>query len=377
MGLKIYLLGQFKLDADDQPVELPSRPAQSLLSYLALNAGVTQRREKLAALLWPESSETNARRNLRQALWRIRKSLESGSLSGEDFLQISDISVTFNAEADYWLDAQILLETTETQSREQLIKGLRLYQGELLPGFYDEWVILQRDRLENAYQQKMNLLLDLLIQSEQWDEVLEWGEEWIRLGYAPEAAYRALIQAHAGSGDLGMVNATYQRCAESVNRELDLDPSVETQQLYESILRGRMEESGSPPVYSPVPPKKRPAFLDLKDEQPVEKPVFVAREGELAQLDAQLDLVLNSQGRVIFVTGEAGSGKTALVDEFTPPRSEYSPQSGGRQRILQCANRHRRPLPAFPSGLRDADRRRGSALGGRCTHQPSCSTIMA
>jgi DNA-binding SARP family transcriptional activator len=83
MSLEIYLLGQFKLQINDLPIELPSRPAQSLLAYLALNAGVTQRREKLACLLWPEASESNARGYLRQALWRIRKTLESGELEGE------------------------------------------------------------------------------------------------------------------------------------------------------------------------------------------------------------------------------------------------------------------------------------------------------
>lgn len=317
MGLRIYLLGQFKLEGDNQQIELRSRPAQSLLAYLALNAGVTQRREKLSALLWPEATETNARSYLRQALWRIRKSLDSASLAGEGYLKVDDICVAFDNQADFWLDTAVLLATAESQSKEDLIKSVRLYRGELLPGFYDEWVIRQRDRLENAYHQKMNMLLEQMIQAEQWDDALKWGEEWIRLGYAPEAAFRALMQAHAGLGDLGMVNATYQRCAESLNLELDLDPSAETQQLYESILRGRMEQPGSPPVHSPVPPIKKPAFLDSNDEQPVEKPVFVAREGELAQLDAQLDLVLNGQGRVIFVTGEAGSGKTALVDEFT------------------------------------------------------------
>jgi len=236
MGLKIYLLGQFKLQAEDRLIELPSRPAQSLLAFLALNAGVTQRREKLASLLWPEASETNARSYLRQALWRIRKSLESTALSGEDYLQISDISVTFDDQADFWLDTAVLLATAESQSQEELIKTVRLYHGELLPGFYDEWVVLERDRLENAYHQKMNLLLERLIQSEHWDEVLEWGEGWIRRGYSPEPAFRALMQAYAGLGDLGMVNATYQRCVESLNRELDLDPSAETQQLYEHIL---------------------------------------------------------------------------------------------------------------------------------------------
>ena len=138
MGLRIYLLGQFKLEGDNQQIELRSRPAQSLLAYLALNAGVTQRREKLSALLWPEATETNARSYLRQALWRIRKSLDSASLAGEGYLKVDDICVAFDNQADFWLDTAVLLATAESQSKEDLIKSVRLYRGELLPGFYDE-----------------------------------------------------------------------------------------------------------------------------------------------------------------------------------------------------------------------------------------------
>jgi DNA-binding SARP family transcriptional activator len=110
MTLKIFLLGQFKLQANELLFELPSRPAQSLLAYLALNAGVTQRREKLAYLFWPEASETNARSYLRQALWRIRKSLESGSLAWENYLKLSDIDIYFDETAEYWLDADFILK---------------------------------------------------------------------------------------------------------------------------------------------------------------------------------------------------------------------------------------------------------------------------
>ncbi|NIS79918.1 MAG: hypothetical protein GTO14_06875 [Anaerolineales bacterium] len=81
MTLKIFLLGQFKLQNNDLVLELPSRPAQSLLAYLVLNTGISHRREKLAGMLWPDSTESNARGYLRQALWRIRKTLESGSLT--------------------------------------------------------------------------------------------------------------------------------------------------------------------------------------------------------------------------------------------------------------------------------------------------------
>ena len=198
-----------------------------------------------------------------------------------------------------------------------MVETVRLYQGELLPGFYDEWVILERDRLENAYHQKMNLLLDRLIQTEQWDEVLEWGEQWIRLGYAPEAAYRALMRAHANTGDPGMATSTFHRCVESLNRELNLEPSIETQQLYERIREGELEQVSTPTTRVRTPEVRKPAFLDEDTNQPLERPLFVAREHELARLEEQLDLALKGQGGVIFITGEAGSGKTALIHEFT------------------------------------------------------------
>ena len=141
MIFNIHLLGQFNLQANNHPLELPSRPAQSLLAYLVLNAGVTHRREKLASLLWPESSETNARSYLRQALWRIRKSLGSASLTWQDYLQINDISVTFNSQSAYWLDAELIVMPTGSQSVEEMIEIVSFYQGELLPGFYEEWIV--------------------------------------------------------------------------------------------------------------------------------------------------------------------------------------------------------------------------------------------
>ena len=100
--LKVKLLGKFEIGLDGRPLEIPSRPAQSLLAYLMLNRGAAHRREKLAGLLWPDSSESNARNNLRQALWRIRKMI------GDGYLVADKVSVSFSAEKDYWLDAQIL-----------------------------------------------------------------------------------------------------------------------------------------------------------------------------------------------------------------------------------------------------------------------------
>jgi DNA-binding SARP family transcriptional activator len=310
------LLGQFDVHADSLPVKLSSRPAQSLLAYLALNAGVTQRREKLAGLLWPEATESNARSYLRQALWRIRKSFEAGSVSWEDYFRISDISVVMDAQAEFWLDAERLQEPLEKQSTEDLIQIVKLYRGELLPGFYDEWVLVERDRLQSTFHRKMNRLIVQLTEANRWSELIHWAEEWIRLGYSPEPAYRALMRGYAGLGDPGMVSTIYQRCVESLSRELGLDPSPETRELYEQILKGEWEVSSVSAARSDVAPAQ-PPFLDGDEPLEVEQQVFVARSRELGELDSFLNLTLNGRGRVVFVTGETGSGKTALLQEFS------------------------------------------------------------
>lgn len=316
MSLKIYLLGQFNLQANHHSLELPSRPAQSLLAYLALNAGVTIRREKLASLLWPEAAEPNARKYLRQTLWRIHKTLADASLAWEDYLQISDIEVTFNQYANYWLDADLLLTQEIGRQVEDLIEVVNFYQGELLPGFYDQWVILERERLQAAYHHKMSQLLEGLLQVGQWHDALHWAEQWILLGYSPEPAFRALMIAHAGLGDQGMVSAAYQRCVVALNRDLGLDPSPDTRKLFEQIVSGAPlptilgipePETITIPEQNPAPGPAPYKGLDIFDTQDAD--LFFGRE----KLTAQLAGRLQEGEQLLFVVGASGSGKSSLV----------------------------------------------------------------
>ena len=99
--IEIRLLGQFSVRWDGAAVEMASRPAQSLFAYLLLNAEVAHRRERLAGLLWPDSSEENARRNLRQALWQVRRALDAQSKA---ILLVDDLTLAVNDQTTYWLD---------------------------------------------------------------------------------------------------------------------------------------------------------------------------------------------------------------------------------------------------------------------------------
>ena len=150
--LEVKLLGKFEVSGDGKPITISSRPAQSLFAYLILSAGTSHRREKLAGLLWPDSLEGTARDNLRHALWRLRKSLPSSQQPKEEYLITDDLSITFNASAEYWLDATAFEKLSENASAEELISVLSSYQGELLPGFYDEWVMLEREHLYSIFE---------------------------------------------------------------------------------------------------------------------------------------------------------------------------------------------------------------------------------
>ena len=136
--LEVRLLGQFVVLLDGASIQINSRPAQSLLAYLLINAGKSFRREKLAGLLWPDTSDANSRNNLRQAIWRIRKSLEKDSPSSQPYFLVDDLTIGFNSESDYSLDVN-KLETKVAKSvpLQKLIDIVSLYDGELLPGFYE------------------------------------------------------------------------------------------------------------------------------------------------------------------------------------------------------------------------------------------------
>jgi DNA-binding SARP family transcriptional activator len=230
--LEIRLLGDFDVRIDGEPVDIPSRPAQSLLAYLVLNAEARHRREKLAGMLWPDSAESNARSNLRHALWRLRKVI------GNRHFDSDKVSISFIPQGECAVDAASLEDEHDEKSAEGLIRCVGEYGGELLPGFYENWVVLERERLRASFEQKIQRLLDLLINSGSWMDALEWAERWIALGHVPETAFRAMMIAYGGMGDLAGVAASYQRCQEALRSELGVEPSEQTRSTYDWLSKG-------------------------------------------------------------------------------------------------------------------------------------------
>jgi predicted ATPase/DNA-binding SARP family transcriptional activator len=303
--LEVRLLGKFEVRRDGKSIALPSRPTQSLFAYLILNAGTAYRREKLAGMLWPDSLEETARDNLRHALWRVRKALESASLTR--FLHADDLTIKFEASSDYWLDAAALEKVSGNESADELITVLAEYEGELLPGFYDEWVLLEREHLNSVFEHHMARLMSLLQMENRWLDILDWAERWIQLGQKPEPAYRALMSAHAAKGDMSKVAATYERCVKSLS-EYGIKPSEQTRLIYENIKSGKERPAKEPPASSTTGALKPKAVA--RTNLPIPLTSFVGREKQVKEI-----VRLVGKNRLLTLTGAGGVGKTRLAIE--------------------------------------------------------------
>jgi WD40 repeat protein/DNA-binding SARP family transcriptional activator len=362
--LVIRVLGQFGVELDGCSVELSSRPAQSLLAYLALHAGVPHRRERLAGLFWIESSEANARNNLRQALWRIRKAIDTRHPS-RTFIRADDLIVTFDSTADYWLDAAALVrQITPDAPLERLIETLGLYRAELLPGFYEDWVDLERERLQAVFDGGMQILLARLLDAGRWTEAIDQAERWIAQGRIPEPAYRVLMVANWGKGDIAAVAAAFQRCATALQRELALKPSDQTQALYTQLtstpasalvaasILARLDVADTAyglriqaALIDKTPITELCPYKGLRTFDTSDAALFVGREQLTADLAARLLVADAQHGRFLAVIGASGSGKSSLLRAGLIPAlcadsapAEYAQSSiaGGYATALLC-----------------------------------------
>ena len=325
--LSLSLLGSFKVTLDGQPItDFKSIKVRALLAYLAVEADRPHRREVLAGLLWPDWPNRDALSNLRYALSNLRRVIGDRD-AVPPFLLITRDTLQFNTASDYWLDVTAFTEMAEADSAhpsatEQLQQAVALYQGSFLEGFsvgdspaFEEWALLARERLARQVSSALHYLASAFEQRGEYEQAQSFAWRQIELEPYDEAAHQRLMRTLALGGQRSAALAQYETCRRRLAEELDVEPSPETTRLYEQIRTGELKGLQPAPASPPDLTARLPSFLEEEPPE-IEVSIFVARERELAQLDRSLALALTGQGRVIFVTGEAGSGKTTLAQEF-------------------------------------------------------------
>ncbi|MGD8738136.1 MAG: BTAD domain-containing putative transcriptional regulator, partial [Anaerolineae bacterium] len=324
--LSISCLGSFQVRLDGQPVtDFKSNKVRALLAYLVVEADRSHRREVLAGLLWPEWPDRDALSNLRYALSDLRGTIGDRA-ADPPFLLITRSTLQFNAASDHWLDVASFAELGQLDDQSSLDEAATLYRGSFLEGFtlsdsaaFEEWMLFTRERLARRISATLHKLAETCEQRGAFGQAQSYARRQIELEPWDEMAHQHLMRALALAGQRSAALAQYEACRRLLADELGVEPGMATTRLYEQIRDGQLRvlpESPTPIAASPADDTaKLPRFL--QEEPPhAERPVFVARERELAQMDRFLDRAVAGEGRVVFITGEAGSGKTALVQAF-------------------------------------------------------------
>jgi oligopeptide transport system substrate-binding protein len=308
--LEVYQLGTLEMRCDGQPLSKPpTLKSQSLFAYLVLHRQQPQPRERLAGLFWGERTERKARRSLATALWHIRRCLP------EETLLLSDShTAQFDPQSDLWLDVEEFERKAARDDMASLQSAVALYRGDFLDGFYDDWIISERYRLEGLL---LDVLARLMLGREAGGEHQAALEAALRLlGRDPlrEDAHRLAMRAHCRLGQRNAALEQYHRCREIVLQELGAEPMVETTQLYQAIMEERFEVAALPELLPVEVPATRPAGRSPLD---VIAPVrLVGREEELTFLLGCWQRAQAREGGLVLISGEAGVGKTRLVEEF-------------------------------------------------------------
>jgi DNA-binding SARP family transcriptional activator len=248
--LTIYLFGKFRAECNQQILEdLPGGKASELFVYLLLNQGRKHRREKLAALLWPDCTTEKSKRYLRQALWKLQSALNSApeghkpeplSMDTESLQLNEGNGLTVDVadfEAAYHRTKAYHGYQLDPAQAEALGAAVSLYRGDLLEGWYQDWCLIERERLQNCYLCMLDQLIDYCRKSLDYRNGVEYGERILRLDRGHERTHQQLMRLHYCCGYRAEALRQFQRCQTALQEELGVRPSHLTFQLYEDICK--------------------------------------------------------------------------------------------------------------------------------------------
>ncbi len=292
---------------------IPSRIGRSLFAYLVMHRTTAPTRDLLAGRFWPDLAESQARRRLSQALWQIQSVLGDRDHQ-RPFLVTSLDAVRFDSAADLWLDVDVFdaavgaIKVDSGATAEEirnLEAAVDLYRGDFLAGFYEDWILVEQERLRELYFYALGHLTRLHKSRGDFAAGLLYARRLALQDPLREEAHREVMRLCFLLGRNNEALQQFERCRAILGDELGTTPDAETRSLYEHIAA----QKSTP--HHPSSDQRPVQLFEARGRIPL-----VGRESERRAVVARMERSIAGDGGLVLIEGEAGMGKTRLLEEI-------------------------------------------------------------
>jgi DNA-binding SARP family transcriptional activator len=304
--LRISLLGGFEMRCGAESVVVRSTRIRSLLAWLALRCDEPQPRLRVAAALWPESAEGQARTNLRNLIHQLRRAFPEI----QRYLDCDGAALAWRHGSPVAVDVRELeralssASAGETSSERAMEDALALYRGPLLPDHYEPWLTIERDRIRRLFLDGLDSVLRQRIRTNDHKGSRMIADHILIQDPLGEQAHRAKISALAALGDRAGALRAFNECRSVLESELGVEPSEATLAAWRAAVSDPTDAAAVSDRDLPVPPGADAA-------EPL-----VGRHCELSYLRSAHARAIASNTTAVLVVGDAGIGKSRLVQAF-------------------------------------------------------------
>jgi DNA-binding SARP family transcriptional activator len=254
-----------KLRVQHGNTDLPgfdARKVQELLCYLLLHRRQVHNRERLATLFWDNQTTANSRKYLRHTLWQLQTALDKPMGESEPILLTDDEWIQVNPAAPLWVDVAALeaafaavqqipgAQLTGEQAA-RLEEAVSVYQADLLDGWFLDWCIFERERLQSMYLGALDKLVSGCEARQEYARGIAHATAILRCDRARERTYRHIMRMHYLAGDRTRALREYETCVVALRDELGVDPARSTVELYAVIRDDRLVAPVQPHMLQP------------------------------------------------------------------------------------------------------------------------------
>lgn len=219
-GVVLHLFAGPYITMGPERREVPEGSKQ-LLAFVALRRRRVERRQA-AGMLWPFGDDERASGNLRSALWRLRR-------AGIDVLVADKWSLALSADVrvDMYLVEQWATRLIEGRAipHDLAVSPWVADALDLLPGFYDDWALMERERIRQRVLHALEALSERLAAAGRFADAIEAAMLATAAEPLRESAQRVLIKAHIAEGNVSEARRSYRAYRDLMHRELGMVPS--------------------------------------------------------------------------------------------------------------------------------------------------------